>query len=67
VLRCGHGEETNDDDRLNPADSAYGVLLRIISSNQFLNDIGLMSSNSSTSFVESFNSLAIIYRPKKKF
>uniref|UniRef100_A0A915CRU8 Uncharacterized protein n=1 Tax=Ditylenchus dipsaci TaxID=166011 RepID=A0A915CRU8_9BILA len=69
VLCCCHPPELSSQNEvlLNPASSAYGVILNVLTSSQFLSDIVKLNGDSSTSYVESFNSIAIIYRLKRKF
>uniref|UniRef100_A0A915E449 Uncharacterized protein n=1 Tax=Ditylenchus dipsaci TaxID=166011 RepID=A0A915E449_9BILA len=70
VLSCNH-EVLNSIENtrvpLNPASSSFAVLLKMVSSNQFLADISRLNGSNSTCSVESFHSIANIYRPKRKF
>uniref|UniRef100_A0A915CXG2 Uncharacterized protein n=1 Tax=Ditylenchus dipsaci TaxID=166011 RepID=A0A915CXG2_9BILA len=66
VLECAH-EEIGNVASLKPASSAYGVVLKALSTDQFLGDVVKMNGDNNTSFVECFNSVAIKYRPKRKF
>uniref|UniRef100_A0A915D068 Transposase n=1 Tax=Ditylenchus dipsaci TaxID=166011 RepID=A0A915D068_9BILA len=70
VLSCNH-EVLNSIENtrvpLNPASSSFAILLKMVSSNQFLADISRLNGSNSTCSVESFHSIANIYRPKRKF
>uniref|UniRef100_A0A915E1M6 Non-specific protein-tyrosine kinase n=1 Tax=Ditylenchus dipsaci TaxID=166011 RepID=A0A915E1M6_9BILA len=67
-LQCDHSQVDNNSEKvLKASSSAYAVILKILSTDQFLSDIARLSTEKSTSLVECFNSIAIKYRPKRKF
>uniref|UniRef100_A0A915E2Q0 Uncharacterized protein n=1 Tax=Ditylenchus dipsaci TaxID=166011 RepID=A0A915E2Q0_9BILA len=70
VLSCNHevlNSTKNTRVPLNTASSSFAVLLKLLSSNQFLADISRLNVSNSTCSVESFHLIANICRPKRKF
>uniref|UniRef100_A0A914D5Q4 Uncharacterized protein n=1 Tax=Acrobeloides nanus TaxID=290746 RepID=A0A914D5Q4_9BILA len=68
ILGCHHAA-LGDQETLPVASSsvAYQVILSLATKTTFLNDLKKMHHGNFTSFVESFNSVAIHYRPKRKY
>lgn len=69
VLECPH-ELDNFEGRHEPIDAnsnAFKKLLEIVTKKKFMDDLAKLRHECITSYVESFHSVCIHYRPKRKF
>uniref|UniRef100_A0A914CR42 Transposase n=1 Tax=Acrobeloides nanus TaxID=290746 RepID=A0A914CR42_9BILA len=71
VLKCPHFENSaefeSNHQPIDPSSNAYQKILEIASKTPFLNDLGRLKHGNFTSVVESFHSVVIHYRPKRKY
>uniref|UniRef100_A0A914DJR9 Mutator-like transposase domain-containing protein n=1 Tax=Acrobeloides nanus TaxID=290746 RepID=A0A914DJR9_9BILA len=66
ILRCQHQDRlTTQSPPLDPSSKAYRLVLSIACKTGFINDLERLKYGNFTSYVESFHSVAIHYRPKR--
>jgi hypothetical protein len=68
MLECAHEPDYESKHLpIDPKSTVYQLLLEIATKTQFMNDLCRLKHGNFTSFVESFHSVCIRYRPKRKF